>query len=280
MNNKDMPNELYAERNIHGYYDGFDQQPSHVKLTEYVRKDLAPAPKAVNNCPQCHGKGQYVSGDNELFNCDLCDNIPTPPNAARADEIAWVIELAWSEPSSPEYWNGGVGSFSWTKDNLRAVRFTRKEDAQIVVDTVLTGNNHRVLNSGEVVLPQVDNAVRYIKFSENSTDLETAIGTLEYIVQPEKLKDGYKEAFDFVIDTARRAETPTPPNAALHDELNKRVYSVMLGLFSLLNVCEGEWKNQGAWTEYDQSVMDVGRELLKDACNNQLLTALRNTTKE
>ena len=56
-----------------------------------------------------------------------------------AYETGWVIELGESEPSRPEYWIGPsenpahwpFGMFS--VDNLRAVRFARKEDADAVV---------------------------------------------------------------------------------------------------------------------------------------------------
>ena len=42
-------------------------------------------------------------------------------------EGGWVIEHQSSEVSAPVYW---CGTDEWTKDNLKAVRFCRKEDAE------------------------------------------------------------------------------------------------------------------------------------------------------
>lgn len=52
------------------------------------------------------------------------------PESAAA-ETAWLIEDGASEPSSPAYF-AGVGR--WTRDHLKAVRFSRKQDAQALVD--------------------------------------------------------------------------------------------------------------------------------------------------
>ena len=60
------------------------------------------------------------------------------------------------------------------------------------------------------------------------------------------------------------------PAAVSVDEINSRVYEVLLGLYSLLNVCEQEWRTENAWTEYDQSIMDAGRALMADAANKKL----------
>lgn len=44
-----------------------------------------------------------------------------------SDETGWVIEHGASEQSHPTYWGGVHG---WTPDNLKAVRFSREEDAR------------------------------------------------------------------------------------------------------------------------------------------------------
>jgi hypothetical protein len=90
MNNKYMPDEIYA------VWDG-----TAVRLqndgVKYTRADMSPAPKAVYNCPTCHGRGQYVGSDNEVFDCDVCDSPPTPPNAALdieqiLEDLDWVLD--------------------------------------------------------------------------------------------------------------------------------------------------------------------------------------------
>ena len=45
-------------------------------------------------------------------------------------ESGWVIELGRSQTCEPEYWAGN----GWTKDNLRAIRFARKVDAERVAN--------------------------------------------------------------------------------------------------------------------------------------------------
>ncbi len=53
----------------------------------------------------------------------------------KATEIGWLIALLPSVQAQPT-WYGETeeGSLGWTTDNLAAVRFARKEDAQRVVD--------------------------------------------------------------------------------------------------------------------------------------------------
>lgn len=48
-----------------------------------------------------------------------------------SDETAWLIEDGLSEPSTPRYL-ASVGR--WTSDNLKAIRFARKQDAEALVD--------------------------------------------------------------------------------------------------------------------------------------------------
>lgn len=49
------------------------------------------------------------------------------------EESGWVIERGDSDASRPFYWGGACG---WTYDNLCAVRFARKEDAESVETTL------------------------------------------------------------------------------------------------------------------------------------------------
>jgi hypothetical protein len=46
-------------------------------------------------------------------------------------EGGWVIEEQASQVCEPLYWGG---THDWTKDNLKAVRFSRKEDAEIMAE--------------------------------------------------------------------------------------------------------------------------------------------------
>lgn len=58
-------------------------------------------------------------------------------------EDGWVIEHGASEGSRPRYWGGVHG---WTYDNLQAVRFVRKIDAQSVAESMDDGvpGNYRL----------------------------------------------------------------------------------------------------------------------------------------
>lgn len=65
-------------------------------------------------------------------------------------EYAWVIERGNSPINEPEYWTG----IGWSKDNLRAIRFARKVDADRALsgfdeDDPLPGQpEHRVAEHG------------------------------------------------------------------------------------------------------------------------------------
>jgi len=60
-------------------------------------------------------------------------------------EGGWVIENQSSQVCEPVYW-GGRGD--WTKDHLKAVRFSRKEDAESMAEYLAFMEdetyNHRV----------------------------------------------------------------------------------------------------------------------------------------
>lgn len=53
-------------------------------------------------------------------------------SSSKPSEKAWLIERASSDPSAPQYFAGYKhGQFlTWTYNHLKAVRFSRKEDAE------------------------------------------------------------------------------------------------------------------------------------------------------
>lgn len=61
------------------------------------------------------------------------------------EESGWVIELAASEPCSPQYW---AGSSLWVPEHLKALRFARKQDAQQAADFMLDGMKIRICEHG------------------------------------------------------------------------------------------------------------------------------------
>lgn len=62
-----------------------------------------------------------------------------------SEESGWVIELAASEPCSPQYW---AGSSLWVPEHLKAIRFARKQDAQQAADFMLDGMKIRICEHG------------------------------------------------------------------------------------------------------------------------------------
>jgi hypothetical protein len=56
----------------------------------------------------------------------LCDAI----EVRDSEETGWVIEHGRSDPSRPEYW----AATGFDHDNLKAIRFARKEDAERVAN--------------------------------------------------------------------------------------------------------------------------------------------------
>ena len=69
-------------------------------------------------------------------------DVPAPP----AEEFGWLIEREPS-PQGPSYWTPKHAMLRvepWTWDNLEAVRFARKEDAERVMQT-LPGGPYKVV---------------------------------------------------------------------------------------------------------------------------------------
>lgn len=56
-------------------------------------------------------------------------------------DTGWVVEGAWSDPSEPQYW---CGSSLWSSNNLQALRFARRHDAQQAADAMCAGMNVRI----------------------------------------------------------------------------------------------------------------------------------------
>jgi len=61
----------------------------------------------------------------------------------RYDEAGWLIERADSEPSAPKYWCVG-----WTSNHAQAIRFARKEDAEMVAQRMMKGVAVRICEHG------------------------------------------------------------------------------------------------------------------------------------
>lgn len=68
----------------------------------------------------------------------LCDALKSPSKDEA--EIGWVIEREDSDPSRPMYYAGK----DWSYDNLKAVRFARKEDAETMSSYMFPGEPHRI----------------------------------------------------------------------------------------------------------------------------------------
>jgi hypothetical protein len=72
----------------------------------------------------------------------LLNKVEAAVKARRGEETGWVIERADSEPSRPMYFTGK----NWDYDNLKAVRFARKEDVQTMSRYMFPGEPHRIAN--------------------------------------------------------------------------------------------------------------------------------------
>jgi hypothetical protein len=68
------------------------------------------------------------------------DGLIADAKRRRGGGSGWVIEREDSEPSRPMYFTG----INWDYDNLKAVRFARKEDAQTMARYMFPGEPHRI----------------------------------------------------------------------------------------------------------------------------------------
>lgn len=76
----------------------------------------------------------------ELQLRELLESTDSGEKAAMS-ESGWVIELGASPASRPEYWCGGP---LWSPDNLKAIRFSRKVDAEATAFMNCNGINIRI----------------------------------------------------------------------------------------------------------------------------------------
>lgn len=81
-------------------------------------------------CPTNIGIRKGPHGETETTWWDV------PPPA----ETGWVIEREDSEPSRPMYYAG----FDWSCDNLKAIRFARRIDAETMCRYMFPGEPHRI----------------------------------------------------------------------------------------------------------------------------------------
>lgn len=63
------------------------------------------------------------------------------------EETGWVIEREDSEPSHPMYFAGK----NWSYNNLEAIRFARKGDAETVCRYMFPGQPHRIADHAWVI---------------------------------------------------------------------------------------------------------------------------------
>lgn len=58
-----------------------------------------------------------------------------PQTTIHPAEYGWLIELKPEHRPRPTYYGeNGEGVLGWTPDSLRAIRFARKEDAELVIE--------------------------------------------------------------------------------------------------------------------------------------------------
>lgn len=87
-----------------------------------------------------HPDGRWIKGEGrtdeqalEQANAALTAAPAAPEQEKPMDEFAWVIEAA-----GPRYWNGhGILMENFTEDHSKAIRFARREDAEVVIHWLL-----------------------------------------------------------------------------------------------------------------------------------------------
>lgn len=99
--------------------------------------------------PLCELCGEPMPENEEMFvthgYSGPCPKPPLEKVAKPAPEIGWVIERGLSEVSAPDYYSVAGGGVKWTKDNLLALRFARKVDAELMALACYGGDHgHRI----------------------------------------------------------------------------------------------------------------------------------------
>lgn len=85
------------------------------------------------------------------YECAACaaDRLAALPTPKPAPEYGWVVERGDSETFAPLYWSG---HYTWESDNLKAIRFARKEDAAVIAEIETSHSEddmqHRVCEHG------------------------------------------------------------------------------------------------------------------------------------
>lgn len=93
--------------------------------------------------PKCEVCGEPMPEGEEMFKYHgYSGPCPKPPLKREpvAEETGWVIERADSDASRPLYFAGK----NWEYDNLKAIRFARREDAQAMSSYMFPGEPHRI----------------------------------------------------------------------------------------------------------------------------------------
>ena len=97
----------------------------------------------------CAGCGAPAEGKKKPCDCATNVGCRSGPNGSNEQtwwdeplpaETGWVIEREDSEPSRPMYYTG----FDWSYDNLKAIRFARKIDAETMSRYMFPGEPHRI----------------------------------------------------------------------------------------------------------------------------------------
>lgn len=97
----------------------------------------------------CAGCGALAEGRKKPCSCATNVGLRKSPSGATEEtwwddplpaETGWVIEREDSEPSRPMYYAG----VNWDYDNLKAIRFARKEDAEKMCRYMFPGEPHRI----------------------------------------------------------------------------------------------------------------------------------------
>ena len=98
---------------------------------------------------RCAGCGAPAEGKKKPCNCVTNVGTRKGPSGTNEQtwwddpapaETGWVIEREDSEPSRPMYFAG----VNWDYDNLKAVRFARKIDAETMCRYLFPGEPHRI----------------------------------------------------------------------------------------------------------------------------------------
>ena len=92
----------------------------------------------ANTTEELHPEDSEIAVMREA--ADELERLERQRQAREGEETGWVIEREDSEPSRPMYYAG----IEWDYDNLKAIRFARKEDAEKMSRYMFPGEPHRI----------------------------------------------------------------------------------------------------------------------------------------